>query len=504
MSARRTAHLLRTEPRLFLRKAWQRLKLWRGYAGAARRALAGAKAGPAELPGNTDIEDRDILPLLAGSVPVVILERRRHFVACGVRAVDVPVLLANIMTRLPQARPLVDGKPASLRLADLLRETVRAKSISFCTSSNADRIVWQFSIYDPEETGTHVSRRGSDVIGSVLYDGLLDRPGVTDLTLHMPELSRHTNTLPIDIVYAWVDSKDPAWKKAFAETRPPDLADGSDTIADSRFHSSGELRYSLRSVVMHLPWFSTIHIVSNCSPPAWLDPDHPQLRWVRHEEMLDRACLPTFNSHAIEASLHRIPGVTENFLYFNDDVFALDALTPAEFVNENGTLNANLEPKAVVNSEADPKAPDYLNAARNGAKLLYQRYGYYPTRLHMHAPHSLKRSLLEQLEAEFEQALDMTRRARFRSITDLSVASFLAHHYGFVRREVVYAGYPTEFVTSSAPFFALNMRRIAGAAVKPKIVCLNETGTPSRRWRRELVRFMTQQFPVSAPWERDV
>ena len=108
------------------------------------------------------------------------------------------------------------------------------------------------------------------------------------------------------------------------------------------------------------------------------------------------------------------------------------------------------------------------------------------------------------LEAEFGAAVDLTRRSRFRSLTDLSVASFLAHHYGFVRREVVYAGYPTELVASNDPFFALNMRRIAQAAEKPKIVCLNEGGTPSRRWRRQLARFMTKQFPLPAPWECDV
>ena len=500
MTARRTTHLLWHEPRLFVRKVWQRIKLWRRYAGAARAALAKSRTEPA-----SPAEGADVPSLLARALPVVILERRRNFVACGVRAVDVPALLASVTENLPQARLLIDGRrPASLRMAALVRESHRATSISVYTPSNADQTLWQFDVYDHIEAGTYVARRKSDAVVSVLYGGLLDRPGVNDLVLRMPELARRTDRIPIDIVYAWVDSRDPAWRKAFAEATPPDLAKGGDAVADGRFHSTDELRYSLRSVFTHLPWASTIHIVSNCSPPAWLDAGHPRLRWVRHEEMLEGSCLPTFNSHAIEASLHRIAGVTENFLYFNDDFFALNALTPADFVNENGTLNANLETLAVVNSQAEPDAPDYLNAARNGAKLLYQRHGYYPTRLHMHAPYSLKRSLLEQLEAEFGQAVDMTRRARFRSLTDLSVASFLAHHYGFVRREVVYAGYPTELVTSNDPFFALNMRRIAQAAEKPKIVCLNEGGTPSRRWRRQLARFMTKQFPRPAPWECDV
>lgn len=499
MTALRIAHLLRYEPRLFAQKAWQRLKRLWCYVGATRGALSKSRASigrpaPADSAG--------LLSLLADALPVVILEKRKDFVACGIRAADVPALLTRINQYLPNANPLIDGRASSLRLAALLRGSHTAASISFRTPSGSDRRLWRFDVYEPTDAGNYVRRNESNVTAGVLYDDVFDRPGISDLTLRMPELSRRTNNLPIDIVYAWVDSKDPAWRRAFEGATQPDLTNG-DAIADSRFHSSDELRYSLRSVDRYLPWVGTIHIVSNCSPPDWLDAGHARLHWVRHEEILDEACLPTFNSHAIEASLHRVPGVAENFLYFNDDFFAFEALTPADFVNENGTLNANLEPLAVVNSEVDPSAPDYLNAARNGAKLLYERHGYYPARLHMHAPYSLSRSLLEQLEGEFESAVGITRRTHFRSMSDISVASFLAHHYGFMRREVVYAGYPTELITSSDPFFALKMRSIASAAEKPKIVCLNEGGAPSTRWRRQLARFMAEQFPVPAPWERN-
>jgi hypothetical protein len=437
--------------------------------------------------------------LLGATLPVVILERRSNFVACAVRAVDVPELIANV-TQCLHANPLIDGKPLSLSFAALLRESQRAASINFQTQSGSDRTLWCFDVYDPADAGSYVSRSGTSVVAGVLYNGVFERTGIDELTVRMPELTRSVNNLPIDIVYTWVDDKDAAWKKIFEEAKRE--LTGSDAIASSRFHSSDELCYSLRSIHTHLAWAGTIHIVSNCSPPGWLETGHSRVHWVRHEELLDSVCLPTFNSHAIEASLHRIPGIAENFLYFNDDFFAFDALTPADFVNENGTLNANLETHAVVNSEVDPNAPDYLNAARNGAKLLYERHGYYPTRLHLHAPYSLRRSLLEQLEGEFEEAINITRRARFRSHTDISVASFLAHHYGFVRHEVVYAGYPTELIKSNDPFFGFKMRRIRLGVDRPKVVCLNEGGSPSVRWRRQLASFMAEQFPVAAPWER--
>ena len=491
----RAAHLLIFEPQLFARKAWQRLKRIWYYANATRRALSkpqGASAWPLK------VHDADLPALLVEAVPIVILQKRKGFVACGIRAADVPVLFLRIARSLPNGNPLIDDRASSLTHVARLRKGFTATSVVFRA---ADGTLWRFDVYDPTDGGSYVCRSGSNDIAGVLYDDVFARPGISDLTMRMPELSRRINGLPIDLVYTWVNSRDPAWRKAF-EKAELGVTNG-DASADSRFHSNDELRYSLRSVDTHLSWARTVWIVSNCSAPSWLDVSHPRLHWVPHAEILDESCLPTFNSHAIETSLHRIPGLAENFLYFNDDFFAFDTLTPADFVNENGTLNANLEAQAVVNSNVDPSAPDYLNAARNGAQLLYQRYGYYPTRLHHHSPYSLRRSLLEQFEGEFEEVINSTRRSRFRTTADISVASFLAHHYGFMRREVVYAGYPTELVKSNDPFFVFKMRSIQTGVDKPKVVCLNEGGTPSLRWRRQLTRFMAEEFPIPAPWERN-
>ena len=42
---------------------------------------------------------------------------------------------------------------------------------------------------------------------------------------------------------------------------------------------------------------------------------------VTHEEIfVNKSHLPTFSSPAIEAHIHRIPGLSQNFIYFNDDV----------------------------------------------------------------------------------------------------------------------------------------------------------------------------------------
>ena len=46
-----------------------------------------------------------------------------------------------------------------------------------------------------------------------------------------------------------------------------------------------------------------------------------QISVIDHSQIMEESIIPTFNSNTIECNMHRIPGLLENFLYFNDDVF---------------------------------------------------------------------------------------------------------------------------------------------------------------------------------------
>lgn len=102
-----------------------------------------------------------------------------------------------------------------------------------------------------------------------------------------------------------------------------------------RFAEHDELKYSLRSVVKNAPWVRKIHIVTNGQVPAWLNLNHPKIHIVTHEEIFtNRSYLPTFSSPAIEANLHRIPGLSKRFIYFNDDIFVMTPVTRDDFWTE--------------------------------------------------------------------------------------------------------------------------------------------------------------------------
>ncbi|XP_077401637.1 N-acetylglucosamine-1-phosphotransferase subunits alpha/beta-like isoform X2 [Vanacampus margaritifer] len=94
-----------------------------------------------------------------------------------------------------------------------------------------------------------------------------------------------------------------------------------DFLALNRFEDNGALLYSLRSVEKYVPWVRHVFIVTNGQIPSWLNLKNPRVSIVTHQEIfLNQSHLPTFSSPAIESNLHRILGISQKFIYLNDDV----------------------------------------------------------------------------------------------------------------------------------------------------------------------------------------
>ncbi len=141
---------------------------------------------------------------------------------------------------------------------------------------------------------------------------------------------------PIDAVYTWVDGSLPDYRALLDRYsgRPGDRN-------PERFRDPCDLlRHSLRSLALHAPWVRHVYLFT-CRPqvPAWLHRDHPRLRVVHHDEVgADPAALPTFNSNVIESWLHLLPGISDRFLYLNDDYFLGAPVMPADFFAPDGRL----------------------------------------------------------------------------------------------------------------------------------------------------------------------
>lgn len=139
--------------------------------------------------------------------------------------------------------------------------------------------------------------------------------------------------MDIDIVVLWVDGNDPAWRaeKSRYEGR-------SDDSGANRYRDWGLMKYWFRAIDAYAPWVRTIHFVTWGHLPPFLDTSNPRLHIVRHEEYMPPEALPTFNSCALEMNLHRIKGLAEHFIYFNDDVFLLRPMKPEQFFDPESGL----------------------------------------------------------------------------------------------------------------------------------------------------------------------
>lgn len=132
----------------------------------------------------------------------------------------------------------------------------------------------------------------------------------------------------IDFVIIWVDGNDPEWQK---EKRMYDKSNDKGDNTDVRFRSWDNLQYWFRGVEKFAPWVNKIHFVTWGHLPEWLDTTNPKLHIVNHKDYIPEEFLPTFNANTIELNLHRIEGLADQFVYFNDDMFVTNYVKPAEF-----------------------------------------------------------------------------------------------------------------------------------------------------------------------------
>ncbi|MBC2868014.1 stealth conserved region 3 domain-containing protein [Streptomyces mexicanus] len=312
-------------------------------------------------------------------------------------------------------------------------------------------------------------------------------------------------TFPIDVVYTWVDDTDPRWQERRARRRAdlglPAQASGDEA---ARFRNRDELRYSLRSIAMFAPWVRKVYLVTDDQQPAWLNTSHPGVEVVSHRDIFtDPSCLPSFNSHAIESQLHHIDGLSEQFLYFNDDFFIGRPLNPQKFFLGNGMSRFFWTPTTVPIGEATEEDEGYFAAAKNNRRLLEDRFGVTVTNGFAHAPYALRKSVLEQIEAEFPDSVARTAANPMRGWRDVSMVSSLHHHYGYLTGASVPGSIRCAYIDVGTYARHPELTRLLTARGHD-VFCLAESPdaeVPAEEQARIIGSFLRAYFPVKSPYE---
>lgn len=309
-------------------------------------------------------------------------------------------------------------------------------------------------------------------------------------------------TEPIDAVYTWVTMEDDHWRAQFAHWSRRMGRDAEEVnLASARYRDNDELRYSLRSLHDHADWVRRIWVVTAGQTPNWLVEDD-RLAIIDHRDILDDAYLPTFNSHVIESALHHISGLTEHFVYLNDDMFLGRPLSPEHFFAPGG-LPYLFASRGRVLAQADGSALAVDTAARNGQALLEQAVGRRATFKPLHAPYALRRSTMEELEQRFPEAFASTRRARFRSPSDLSTAANLGLYFGLATGRAVSGSIGNEYVSLGSARLTWHLDRLERSR-RFDTFCINETEVTGEALteRAAVASFLERYFPIASPWEQ--
>jgi len=248
----------------------------------------------------------------------------------------------------------------------------------------------------------------------------------------------------IDFIIAWVDGNDREWKseKEFYENK--ELGDNR----EERYRDWDMLRYWFRGVEEYAPWVNKIHFVTWGHIPKWLNTSHPKLHVVNHRDFIPAKYLPTFNINTIELNFHRIPELSEQFVYFNDDMFLINKVTPENFFIRGLPCDMLALQPIVVKPENSIMANIFLNNTiilskyfkkrenirsqpfryfKLGYPPIYFFYNllelYFPLFTGLYTVHGAaplrKRTYLQLWEKE-EKVLDQACRHRFRSKEDVN------------------------------------------------------------------------------------
>ncbi len=139
----------------------------------------------------------------------------------------------------------------------------------------------------------------------------------------------------IDFVIPWVDGNDKEW----LEEKKKYIPSNKILNTNSRFIDWDNLQYIFRAFEEFTPWVNKIYFITYGHLPKWLNINHPKLVIVKHEDFIDKKYLPLFNVNPLEINLHRIKGLSEKFVYFNDDFFILKPIKPDVFFKNNLPLD---------------------------------------------------------------------------------------------------------------------------------------------------------------------
>ena len=292
---------------------------------------------------------------------------------------------------------------------------------------------------------------------------------------------------PVDIVYLWVNGNDLGWRqKRQRAALQASVADhGAMALygnVEGRFRDNDELRYSLRALERYFPEHGHVYVVTDGQTPAWLRASS-LITVVDHRDLIPAERLPIFDSGNIESYIHRIPGLSERFFYFNDDVFFGAPVQLNDWFWEHGVYVAWSDDPAVTGAAMQSDATSLENGSRlskqwldQDANALQWVSGYAHTpRTFAHSPRPLLKSLMYQLEREAPDLFEGVRSTVFRNWATPTIVSDFVLRWALAHGVARLRDYSHLYVTTGDDDQAAQLQALRAAHGALDFFCINDT-----------------------------
>ena len=306
---------------------------------------------------------------------------------------------------------------------------------------------------------------------------------------------------PIDFVITWMDPDDENWRREKAKYWAEVIGDPTyDSNAVARFRDWGTFQYLFRGIEKFAPWVNHIYLVTWDTVPEWLNTEHPKITCIKDRELIPQECVPAFSPNPVEINFHKIPGIAEHFVYFNDDMFLLSAVTGEDFYH-NGLPREMAIPYHLTNSEGNNL---FIHMVVSMMGVINSRFDFKQvkkehffkwfnlqygrnlrTSLSMlghrklsglvipHLPSPMRKSVYKEVWAQVGERLDATQRHRFRDAMDMT--QYLFRYWSIMKGEFT----PTNVFRYGKEFFMNDegLNTLCGIieAQSYKMLCINDS-----------------------------
>ena len=292
----------------------------------------------------------------------------------------------------------------------------------------------------------------------------------------------------MDIIIAYVDGQDPVWQKDYeAYMNAPVLA--------KRFRDWGTLPYLFRGIQYKMPFVENVFLVVSheSQVPEWVNRETVNV--VLHKDFIPQEYLPTFNSTTISLFLHKIPGLGEQYLYFNDDIFPVGNCNPEDYFR-NDKVVIGISTHLFVSGM-------YKHHVKRSNQIARKALGKVSSPFFIRPQHSCIPMLKSECEKVFCEQEDAIRASvsRVRSNDNLNMSLYMSYLY--YQGKVINRRIPCKHVSMAA----VTPAGIGSYITSPSrsFVCINDVSMSEEKYvefRKALLDAFEEKFPQRSRFEK--